>query len=230
MDFAQADSLPGGMEDENNLKALFVALGFDVKNYQNLTGEEISDTVQSYSARQHTGAFFLIILSHGTSINNRPAVIGIDSKAVVVDDLECFFHASNCNSLNGKPKIFLIDACRGSKKEKTFNPLSMSGITTKESSISLKHQDSAPTRSDSLDFLIIYAATNGNVAFATNKGSYLTQTFVKVTTKADETDSLRDIITKVRVKVQDLNAHQTVESTDRLTRKYLIKRYFFIIF
>ena len=102
-------------------------------------------------------------------------------------------------------------------------------MPTKTLSISLKYQDSAAPGSNSVDFLIVYAATDGNIAFATPDGSYLTQAFVKVTSKADKTDSLRDIITRVRRQVQDCNAHQTVESIDRLTRKYLIKRYFLII-
>ena len=226
MEFTEAASLPGGKKDKKQLEVLFTALGFKVKIHQNLTGKKIVDTVKSYGDMQHSGAFFLIILSHGTSINNKPAVAGTDSEAVVVQDLERFFYASNCNSLSGKPKIFLIDACRGGKEEKTFNPTSASGMTTKTSDTSLKRQDSTATRSDSLDFFIIYAATDGNVSFATPEGSILTQAFVKVISKADETDSLTDIITKVRVKVQGCNAHQTVESIDRLTCKYLIKRYY----
>ena len=229
VEFEKGASLPGGKKDEENLAALFNDLGFDVKIHQNLTREEISDTVKSYGARQHNGAFFLAILSHGTSIDNKQAILGTDSREVVVSDLMCFFYGSNCNSLHGKPKIFLIDACRGNKKERTFNPASTSGMTTKNSSASLSHQkclDSVATRSDSADFLIINAATNGNVAFATDEGSYLTQAFVQVTSKAKKTDSLQDIVTRVRKQVQDRNAHQTVESTDTLSRKYLIKRYY----
>ena len=229
MDFTRGASLPGGKKDEEKLAVLFTGLGFKVKNHQNLTGEEISDTVKSYSAEQHSGAFLLVILSHGTSVNNRPAVIGTDGTPVVINKLESFFYASNCNSLHGKPKIFLIDACRGSQEEKTFNPVSTSGMTTKESSTNLSHHDRVETRSDSADFLIVYAATDGNVAFTTDEGSYLTQAFVEVTTNADETDSLRDIVTRVTKQVQDRNPHQTVESTMRLTRKYLIKRYIVLV-
>jgi uncharacterized spore protein YtfJ len=227
MEFTEGESLPGGKKDEENLLELFTALRFDLKIHRNLTGKEITDTVKSYGDRQHRGAFFLIILSHGTSIDNRPAVLGTDNGAVVVSELECFFYASNCNSLHGRPKIFLIDACRGTKEERTFNPVRTSGMTTTKSSSSrrrLKRQDSGAIRSDSADFLIVNAATNGNVAFITDKGSYLTQAFVEVTSEAKKTDSLRDIITRVRVKVQDRDPHQTVESTDRLTRKYLIKK------
>ena len=232
MDFTQAASLPGGKKDEEKLLLQFTALGFVVRVHRNLTGKEISDTVKSYGTREHSGAFFLAISSHGTSIDNKPAVTGTDGEAVLVQDLESFFHASNCNSLHGKPKIFLIDACRGSRRERIFNPVPTSGMTTRNSSASLRRlrrPDSITIRSDSVDFLIIYAATDGHVAFTTDEGSYLTQTFVKGITKADETDSFLDIVTRVTKQVQDRNPHQTVESTVRLTRKYLIKRYFLII-
>jgi hypothetical protein len=168
MEFTQADSLPGGKKDEEKMAALFSDLGFDVKPHQNLTGKQISNTVESYGDEQHRGAFFLVISSHGTSINNRPVVAGTDGTLVVVSELESFFYASNCKSLHGKPKIFLIDACRGSQEENTSNPTSTSGMTTKESNTSLTRlncPDSKATRSDSADFLIIYAATDGNVAF-----------------------------------------------------------------
>jgi hypothetical protein len=229
MEFIQDDvnDLSGGKKDEEKMAVLFTALGFDVEIHRNLTGKDILDTVRSYGAKQHSGAFLLIILSHGTSINNRPAVSGTDGTLVVVSDLERFFYASNCTSLHRKPKIFLIDACLGDQEESIFNPtrMSTSGMTTKKSSASLKRSDSIAIRSDSADFLIIYTATDGKAAFATDKGIHLTQALVKVTSKAHKEDSLQDIVTRVRNKVQDLNAHQTVESTDRLTHKYLIKRY-----
>ena len=209
MEFTRAPRLPGGKKDEEKLAVLFTTLGFEVKTHRNLTGKEISNTVESYSTRKHSGAFFLAILSHGTSIDNRPAVLGTDRTAVVVSNLEHFFYASKCKSLKGIPKIFLIDACRGGQKENAFHPL-----------------DSAATQSDSADFLIIHAAADGNAAFTTDEGSYLTQMFVEVTLKADKADSLRDIVTRVGHKIQYLNARQTVESTNRLTHKYLIKRYF----
>ena len=147
MDFTRAASLPGGKRDEERLAVLFTALGFDVDIHQNLTGKEVFDTVKSYGAMQHRGAFFLIILSHGKSVNHRPAVLGTDGTPVVVQDLERFFYASNCTSLDGKPKIFLIDAaCWGSQEERTFNPPSISGTTTTKISASLRR----PRRPDSI--------------------------------------------------------------------------------
>jgi hypothetical protein len=102
----------------------------------------------------------------------------------VVNDLERFFYASNCNSLHGKPKIFLIDACRGTQTENAFDPVSISGMTTREPSTSLRCLNSIAAPSDSVDFLIIYATTDGNISYTTIEGSNLIQAFVEVTSKA----------------------------------------------
>ena len=225
MVFTHESGLPGGKRDEESLKVLFTTLGFEVKTHQNLTGNEMTRKVESYSRIEHNGVFFLVILSHGTLSNNIDAVIGTDSEPVEIRCLESFFYASNCPSLHGVPKIFMIDACRGNRQERVFKPKTASGMATKSSGTSLTQQDSAVPGTDSGHFIIVYASTHGNVAFTTNSGSQLTQTFVRVTTEASPDKSFTKIIQEVKARVQRSNAHQTVESVDRLTRDYFIKRY-----
>ena len=226
MVFTQARGLPGGKKDEESLKVLFTTLGFDVKIHQNLTGNEIIRKVESYGKMQHEGVFFLIILSHGTLVNNRDAVLGTDSESVEIHYLESFFHGTNCPSLHGVPKIFLIDACRGSQHEKVFKPKTAVSMATKSSCTSSSRPDSPVPGTDSGHFVIVYASTYGNVAFTnTHGGSHLTQTFVRVTTEASSDKSFTKIIQEVKARVQRSNVHQTVESVDRLTSDYFIKRY-----
>ena len=84
--------LPEGKNDEDSLNVLFTTLGFDVSIHQNLTGREMINKVESYSRKEHKGVFFLVILSHGTLVNNRDAVIGTDNESVEIHYLESFFH------------------------------------------------------------------------------------------------------------------------------------------
>lgn len=231
MVFQEHAGLPDGKKDEESLQVLFTTLGFDVKIHQNLIAQEMIRKVESYSKMQHKGVFFLIILSHGTLVNNKDAVLGTDGEAVEIHYLESFFHATNCPSLHGVPKIFLIDACRGGKKEKGFTPkLTQSGgITTKSSATSLTSLTNTTSGTDSGHFVIVYASTYGNVAYyARNRGSHLTQTFVRVTTEASPDKTFTKIIQEVKARIQrSVHGHQTVESVDRLTRDYFIKRYFY---
>ena len=217
--------LPGGKKDEESLAVLFITLGFDVKIHENLTANEIINKTESYGKMEHKGAFFLVILSHGTLVKNRGAVLGTDGKTVSIHELETYFHAAKCHSLRGIPKIFMIDACRGNKTEKVLKSEPIGNMATKKSSASLSSLVSTKPVTDSVDFLIVYASTHGKVAYTDSKGSQMTQAFVEVTSKADTNTTFTKIIQKVKARLQQTDSPQTVESVDRLTRDYYIRRY-----
>jgi hypothetical protein len=180
--------------------------------------------VKSYSKLQHTGVFFLIILSHGTIVEDKEVIIGTDCKPVMINDIESFFHATKCPTLNNIPKIFLIDACRGDEQERVFSePQSHDRNRLIPKSVSKNPRDRRAARLDTSDFLLVYAATHGHVAYATFNGSLLTQTFIKVTNEATENETITEIIREVKARVQN-QGQQMVESVDRLTRKYFIKK------
>ena len=219
-----ASPLPQGKKDEKSLHVLFKTLGFDLKIHQNLTAQEMIHRVQSYSKIQHEGVFFLIILSHGALVSNKEVVLGTDCKPVEIHELETFFHASNCHSLYEVPKIFLIDACRGDKKESAFKPQRTCGMA-KHLDPSLPGHASTAPGTDSADFAILYASTYGNVAYVTKRGSQLTQTFVKVTSEASLDKTFIDIIQEVQTRIRASNFHQTVELVNRLNQPYYIKRF-----
>ena len=108
--------LDGGKDDEDGLNVLFTTLGFEVIVYQNITAKEMRSTVEEYSHKDHKGrAFILILLSHG---GEGDVVYGTDGGAVEVERLKQMFFTTKCLSLAGVLKVFLIDACRGSNKEK----------------------------------------------------------------------------------------------------------------
>lgn len=227
MDFKQGlRELPHGKRDEESLAVLFVTLGFEVKIHENLTAKEILHKVESYSKLEHKGAFFLVVLSHGTLANkNVAAVIGTDGKAVTIHQLKAFFHESKCRSLQGVPKIFLIDACHGRTNEQALNPEPRDWMATKASSGSLTSLPSKEPATNLGDFMTVYASSYGNVAYADSRGSQMTQAFVEATNRAGTDTPFMKIIQKVKAKLQQSDTPQTVESTDTLSRDYFIKRY-----
>ena len=165
---------------------------------------------------EHKGVFFLIILSHGTLVNNKDTVLGIDDKPVIVNQLETLFCASNCPSLDGVPKIFLVDSFRD---DKGFTPEPTERMTSLKSFANASYEINTP------HFIIVYASTFGNIAHLTNSGSQFSRTFVKVIAEATPGTSFTQIIREVKARVQISNTHQIVESVDHLTRNYFIKRY-----
>ncbi len=58
----------------------------------------------------------VFILSHGVA----DAVYGIDGKLVNIEDLVTLFDGKHCSKLVGKPKLFFIQACQGSKLLRIF--------------------------------------------------------------------------------------------------------------
>lgn len=236
MDFTEPNlsNLPGGKKDEDSLRVLFTILGFKVIVHQNLTGQEITSKVESYSRMEHTGVFFLAVLSHGCLVDNMPAVCGTDGVNIEVhSQLESLFFATVCPSLAHIPKIFLIDACRGSQRESSYSihkhqtipKLHKGGIDNEDSSAG--HNDTYGDVTDSADFVLVFASTHGNVALMHrhDKGSYLTQAFANVITEATPDRSFLEITREVEARVQESGANQTVEVHHRLRRTYRIKRF-----
>ena len=223
--FKQGTDLPGGDEDEQGLFKLFFSLRFEVKIHRNLTANEMVHKVESYSKLQHRGAFFLIILSHGTMVEDKEVIIGTDGKTVTVNNIESFFHINKCPTLNKIPKIFLIDACRGNRLERAyFEPQSHDTSRLVPRGAGQNPSDRRVAKLDTSDFLLVYASTHGHVAYSTSGGSRLTQTFIEVTKEAADDKTITEIIREVKARVQE-HGQQMVESVDRLPREYFIKRY-----
>ena len=56
----------------------------------------------------------VFIMTHG---GERGILFGSDGQHVTVDEMASLFNGSNCPQLVGKPKIFVIQACRGDRDE-----------------------------------------------------------------------------------------------------------------
>ena len=224
-DFKNGKNLPGD-EDEQALFKLFFSLRFKVKIHRNLTASKMVHKVKSYSKQQHTGAFFLIILSHGGMVEDRELIMGTDCKPVTMNEIESCFHATHCPTLREIPKIFLIDACRGDQQERAYSvPQSHDTSRLVPRSAGQNPRNRRSSLLDTSDFLLVYASTHGHVAYIdTESGSRLIQTFIEVTNEAADDKTITRIIQEVKVRVQD-HGQQTVESVDRLPREYFIKRY-----
>lgn len=70
--------------------------------------------VEQFSKRREHSSYdstIVVLMSHG----NHGAIYGIDEEQVSISSLAELFNPSNCFALAEKPKIFIIQACRGSK-------------------------------------------------------------------------------------------------------------------
>ena len=92
------------------LESTFKRLQFDIRLFHNCTASAISQQLNYYAKLDHTDAdcFACVILSHGEN----GVVYGVD-KEIEMDELIKPFKTNS--SLAGKPKLFIIQACRGTK-------------------------------------------------------------------------------------------------------------------
>ena len=214
MKFQNARELPEGKEGEQDLAALFITLGFDVKIHENLTAEEMVQKAKSHGQKQHRGAFFLIILSHGKVVDHQEADVGTDCKPVTIHELQTFFSAIACPSLCGVPKIFLIDAHQDSQQLQASIELTGSATT---------------------EFMIVHASIQRNEVSTDQDQDQdqdatctLAQAFVEATNEADPSTPFTEIIERVKATVQGSNPDQVVKTVDTLTCNYFIKRYLYL--
>ncbi|XP_053838205.1 caspase-8-like [Vidua macroura] len=104
----------GTLQDGEAVKRVFKWLQFETSEYMDLEGKKIYETVKEYSKKDHRNmdCFVCFIFSHG----EKDKIKGVDDECVNIEDLVSCFTGTNCPSLAGKPKVFIIQACQGTER------------------------------------------------------------------------------------------------------------------
>ncbi|KAK6187860.1 hypothetical protein SNE40_005793 [Patella caerulea] len=140
--FHKMDNRIGCKADTKALKTTFKKLGFRVKCFKNLEARQIAKTLKEASENFNHGeadCFACVILSHGdefyTSLRERKNMIyGIDEGRISVERIMNYFDSQNCPALQGKPRLFFIQACRGKDSDAGEN-IQLLGRTTSQREI-----------------------------------------------------------------------------------------------
>lgn len=168
--FHDGKSNRGGAEhDERALVTLFEDLCFTVDVRKDLERKEMQSVAEEYSKMDHSqfGAFVMIIMSHG---NEGDVVYGVDGRTVRIEDLTSEFKALTCPTLQSKPKLFFIQACRGpltepkSHRQGTVPERASSSNNMCVDRCSMSAADSSLPRGTcpkETDFLLAFAASPG---------------------------------------------------------------------
>ncbi|NXF83928.1 CASPA protein, partial [Sclerurus mexicanus] len=152
----------GSFKDAEELERVFTWLGLDVRIYPNLTSGQIIELMQTWQRSQDhkdRDCFICCILSHGES----GAIYGTDEKPVSIRTITSHFTATKCPQLTGKPKLFFIQACQGTKIQRPVNVEADARVhdsSSTQQSVSLS--ESIP---EDADFLLGLATVDGCVAF-----------------------------------------------------------------
>uniref|UniRef100_A0A9J8A4R2 Caspase a n=1 Tax=Cyprinus carpio carpio TaxID=630221 RepID=A0A9J8A4R2_CYPCA len=109
----------GADRDEDNMEWLLKELDYQVVKHKNLSAKDMEKAVKDFAQRQehaYSDSTFVVIMSHG----KRDAILGVHynassnpSDTFLTDKIYHCLNTENCPGLRDKPKVILIQACRG---------------------------------------------------------------------------------------------------------------------
>ncbi len=103
-----------------SLESMFQWLGFEVVTKLNCARHQILQVLRDLAARDHTSTDCVVccVLSHGQI----KGIFGVDGQIVTYGELIETLGPSQCPSLFKKPKLFFIQACRGTEDQPAAFP------------------------------------------------------------------------------------------------------------
>ncbi|XP_052008026.1 caspase-23 [Xyrauchen texanus] len=192
VEFEYLNTRTGAEEDERSMEKLLNALDFTVVTLRDLTAQGMSAAMRDFAQREEhfqSDSCFVVFMSHGNGrgiagtsfINNSNG----EEDIFLIEDIFNFLNTPNCAGLRDKPKIILIQACRGGNDG------------------SIIVQDSVPVNKVKKehiekDFCCLRSSTPDTVAYRhTKNGSDFIQDIAKVFNQHAHHDHIEELFRKV---------------------------------
>uniref|UniRef100_G3PH89 Caspase-8 n=1 Tax=Gasterosteus aculeatus aculeatus TaxID=481459 RepID=G3PH89_GASAC len=228
----QMKNRKGTQEDEKALCSLFSRLGFTMLVHNNLTAGAMKQELQKLGARNFVNddALVVCVLSHG----EMECVFGTDEQRVNITDLTRPFTSEGAPTLAGKPKLFFIQACQGTRYQ--GGSLPHPSLPGQEEGVpqSPLEEDAGPIKGETVpweaDFLLGMATVPQCKSFrSTTTGSIYIQevcTQLKKSAESSANDDILTVLTRVNREVSKgkyLNSKQMPQPKYTLTKKLVLK-------
>ncbi|KAK5865603.1 hypothetical protein PBY51_019862 [Eleginops maclovinus] len=147
----------GTNADRYNLERRLNDLNFEVRAYDNYKQVDVYDKISEAAGENHSDAdcFLLVFLSHGENDH----VYTYDGK-ISIQKITAMFKGDKCKSLVGKPKIFVLQACRGDKHDEPVTACDAvdSELKTNEVVVDASAIHTLPAGAD---FIMCYSVAEG---------------------------------------------------------------------
>ncbi|KAM9363001.1 uncharacterized protein ABDE67_012131 isoform 2-T2 [Symphorus nematophorus] len=147
--------------DRDSLEKRLKELNFEVKVYNDFNKKKVLNKIHEAAEADHSDAdcFLLVFLSHGGNDENgkNPYVSACDDK-ISIQDITSMFKGDKCKSLVGKPKIFILQACRGNKFD---DPVSACSADDSEMDEVVEDTCAIETLPAGADFIMCYSTAEG---------------------------------------------------------------------
>ncbi|XP_067010933.1 caspase isoform X2 [Anabrus simplex] len=159
-------------------------LDFEVQEYRDLTCKQLKDKLDEVADYDHTEADCLLIavLSHGDT-----GIVHATDHPYPVQQLWNPFLGDKCRTLAGKPKIFIIQACRGEEVDR--------GVRVRTQTDSSGGYYTIPAHSD---ILVAFSTVEGYYSWRNpSEGSWFIQALVEELKENGRKRDLQTLLTFV---------------------------------
>ncbi|XP_014664473.1 PREDICTED: cell death protein 3-like isoform X3 [Priapulus caudatus] len=208
--------------DSRNARLLFEGLGFEVlPEKKDLTVAQMREELEFFAARHdHRDCAVIVVLSHGTW-RNGDEIHGVDGRpaggpTLNFNKLLRMFGREQAPALKDKPKLFIIQACRGEDID-FGSPQTKSDVSDGYSPPWEKQMSEMEPRDPNMGDHIVFRSTMPGFLSWRNpeRGSWFIQSLVQVFMKNACTDNINDLMTKVNQEVARI--HQTRYGAKQMT-------------
>ncbi|XP_042073058.1 caspase a [Haplochromis burtoni] len=201
----------GAEKDEYEMHCMLADLGYDVVKCRNLTVKEIEEALQKFSKHPHlvhTDSVFVVIMSHGSL----QGVCGTDCKPFEIENIYKSLNTQNCPALHNKPKVIIIQACRGGQAGSVV--LHDEVLTTVGRDIetdAVVHKEK--------DFISLLSCTPNTTSYRDESyGSYFIQYIVEIFKEFADVDPIEELFRKVMQRFEESEFGEIqMPSKDRCT-------------
>ncbi|NXI64823.1 CASP3 protein, partial [Anseranas semipalmata] len=188
-------SRSGTDADAASVREVFMKLGYKIKLNNDLSCRDIIKLLKNVSEEDHSkrSSFVCVLLSHG----EEGLIYGTDGP-LELKVLTSLFRGDKCRSLVGKPKLFFIQACRGTELD--------SGIEADSGSDEMMCQK-IPVEAD---FLYAYSTAPGYYSWRNAaEGSWFIQSLCRMLREHARKLELMQILTRVNRRVAEYESCST---------------------
>ncbi|XP_032043171.1 caspase-3 [Aythya fuligula] len=179
--------------DAASVREVFMKLGYKTKLSNDLSCRDIIKVLKNVSEEDHSKrcSFVCVLLSHG----EEGLIYGTDGP-LELKALTSLFRGDKCRSLAGKPKLFFIQACRGTELD--------SGIEADSGPDEMMCQK-IPVEAD---FLYAYSTAPGYYSWRNAaEGSWFIQSLCRVLKEHARKLELMQILTRVNRRVSEYESY-----------------------
>jgi len=241
------ESRTGSNVDLENLRSLLKGLEFDVTVHKNLHLAAFFKVITEFccnKSHKEGDMTIVAILSHGKD----GVIYAADGQSINMEYIYEFFNNRNCPSLRGKPKFFIVQACRGDWPDSGVDgDISQSQEETSSQNSSQGSQQSKKRRAEALDavasvhesdicrarptwedMIIAYSTIPGYASLRDHEhGTWFVQSLVEVFMAHAHDTELVDLLRMTSERLSHFTNEQGEKQTCNVEMRHLYKRIYF---